>query len=314
MQIVGSFRGTVVDGAVGVTTNGFAQVVIKVRADEMYDEDAKEWAAWDEFPWEPNEIDDREAITYSCIFGSKGATFVVDDIKKIFSWDGTSLAALDSLMAEGVKIQWANAFDTYKGETKVKSDGIKEYDAPPGGSLKKLDAKGLKELDAKFAALLKGETKPEKAASSKRKPRGAAKKTDVPVKQTHGDALKAAEDAEAKAGTTVDKPKRGGRGKKKTETVAPPAEVPAEPTMPAEEDETVEEQADALFKNNGPCAKAEAWADINANRGAACTDSDMSDAWLEAIQTVGGGKKQKELTNEEWGSVRAAVIDVVAVF
>jgi hypothetical protein len=303
MEVKGCFRGTVIDGAVSVTKNGFAQAVIKVRADEMYDDEEKEWGPWDEFSWEPNEIDDREGIIYACIFGSKGPTFVVDDLKEIFGWDGTSLGALDSLMAEGVKIQWSNDLNTYEGATSMKSDGIKAYDAEPGTSLKKLDAKGLAELDAKFANFLKGETKAAKPAAGKRKSRKKADKAEAPVEEAKTEEPKA------------DKPKRGARGsKKKAKATAPPEEAPAESGPPPEEDETVAEQADGLFAGNGPCTKAEAWADINANKGDAATDGDVSTAWMEAIQNVGGGKKQKELTDEEWGSVRAAVIDVVAVF
>ena len=300
MQSIGSFRGTVVDGAVSATTNGYAQVVLKVHADEMYDEEAKEWGPWEEFDWEPNEIDDRTAMIYACVFGSKGATFVVDDVKAIFGWDGTSLGVLDGLLVEGTKIQWANAYDTYDGNTKVKADGIKEYDASPGGSIRRLDAKGLKDLDAKFAGFLKGETKPEKAKSGTRKAR-----------KTATEAAKGNKTEEAKA----DKPKRGKRGEsKKAATMAPPEEASEPPIDPVEKDETVQEQADAVFANNGPCTKNEAWTDINAAKGDGVTDGDVSSAWLAAIQDVGGGKKQKELTDDDWGSVRAAVIDVVAVF
>jgi hypothetical protein len=300
MNTTGSFRGTVLDGAVSASSGGFAQLVLKVHADEMYDdsEDAKEWGDWGEFAWEPNEIDDRDITIYVMLFGEKGATFNVDTVKKIFGWDGQSLGALDALAVEGVKVQWQNKYHTYNDVTKIQADFISEFDAPPGGSLKKLDAKGLAELDAKFSKFLKGEVKPEKAATGGRK------------RQARKTATEATTETPAKAEEKTEAPveekttKRTGRGKKKVEPPVEKTEAPAEDSGPPEEN---------VLDNAGPCTKAEAWKGINKKIPDGVTEAQVASAWTKVIKLIAGDRKQAELSDEEWGAVKANVLDDIGI-
>lgn len=303
MKALGCFRGKILDGGVSTSTNGYPQLVLKVTADEMYDEAKKEWAEWEEFDWPVAEANDRTIVAYLILFGEKGATFSCDQVKKITGWEGDSFAALQALDLTGVKIQWRNEENTYDGDTKVQVAWVDTYDAAPGGSIRKLDAKDITALDTKFAKFLKTENKPQSAGSG----RGASKLSPADV-----------------AGPE-EKPKRGGRGrgkKKKEDTAEVPAatnpDTPPTTTgteSPAEVAEATEPPAgtEDLFKNNGPCTKKEAWADVTSKKPEALSLDKLGAIWLETIDVVAPGKQQADLTDDNWSAVRAGVMDTAQI-
>ncbi len=293
MKALGSFRGTIEDKAVNLTSGGFPQLVLKLSAVEMYDESAKEWAAWEEF-WDEgsNEVNDRTIFAYLVLFGEKGATLSCDQIKLITGWAGDSFKTLEALDLVGSPIQWRNAENTYEGRTNVQVAFVDVYDAAPGGSCKKIDDKAIASLDAKFAEFLDGGTnKPEskKGTRGSKAETGAAPKEDAPKEE---------------------KPKTGGRrGRKpaaaKTDAppVAPPTEAPAE--EPPKDD-------GIPFEGTEPCTKKEAWVDVCEGKKATVTVDQITKIWQDTIAKVAPGKKQDDLTGEEWSAVRAGVLDDVS--
>jgi hypothetical protein len=311
MKALGNFRGTIVDSGVSATSGGFPQLVLKVHADEMYDEEEKKWFPWDDFDWDAAEAKDRSIVSYNVLFGAKGATLSCDQVKKITGWEGDSFATLCAMDLTGMKIQWRNEEDTYDGKTKVQVSWIDLFDAEPGGTVRKLDDSALKALDAKFGEFLTSTVKPETATGGRK--RGSKKPAaDAPAEETKTEAP--AEE------TKTEKPKgRRGRPKGKDKaaeapkTEAPKTEPPeASKTEPPESPESKSEED--VLATSGPCTKQEAWADVNELKSEGVTDTELSAEWLKQIDAMAPGKEQKDITDEEWGTVRAAVLDVTATF
>jgi hypothetical protein len=306
MKALGNFRGTIVDSGVSATSGGFPQLVLKVHADEMYDEEDKKWFPWDEFEWDANEAKDRSIVSYNVLFGKNGATLSCDQVKKITGWEGDSFATLCAMDLTDVKIQWRNEEDTYDGKTKVQVSWIDVFDAEPGGTVRKLDDKALKELDAKFGEFLANTVKPESAKGTRKRGGGTKKAATPPTA-----------DAPAEEPKTEEPKPKGRRGRPKGgKTEAPKTEAPAMPEAPASEppaEATTGASLDVL-ETAGPCTKKEAWADVNEMKSANVSDTDLSAEWLKQIDAAAPGKEQKDMTNEDWGTVRAAVLDATATF
>ena len=174
----GSYRGRIIESAVGMTSTGLPQFIFGVKALEWYDPDQKEWLAWEEYD---------EGITgYLCLFGKDGQPLKnAEQVMKVFGWDGTSFADLDDADLTGIDFQFRVTDEEYEGKTRRKVQWIDVYDATPGGSLgtvEKLDAKKRDALDKQFGAALKklsgGKVKTAKAPTTKPKP--APKKEDTP--------------------------------------------------------------------------------------------------------------------------------------
>ncbi len=299
MNTLGSLRGTIEDGAVNITSGGFPQLVLKLSTAEMYDESAKEWAAWEEF-WDEGskEINDRTMFAYLVLFGEKGATFNVDQVKAITGWEGDSLTKLNAMDLAGMPIQWRNTENTYEGKTNVQVAFIDEYDAAPGGSVKKIDAKEIAGLDAKFAEYLTGANKPE----SKKSTRGAKKTGEAPKEETVDD-------------TPKEGPKTTGRRGRKpavTKTEATGDGTVKNPRLDTGDAPTPPEADDIPFDGVEPCTKQEAWNAVCEGKKADVTVDQLTQVWQKTLANVALGKKQVDLTGEEWSAVRAGVLDDVA--
>lgn len=317
MKALGNFRGTIELAEVGVTSGGFPQLVAKLHADEMYDEEAKQWFPWEDFEWDSNEANDRTILSYNILFGKKGSTLSGDQVKKITGWEGDSFATLAAMDLEGTKIQWRNEEDTYDGKTKVQVSWIDLFDAEPGGTLRKLDDKAIKDLDAKFNEFLTSTVKPVSAPAGggKRKPRGtkAAAPVEEPKEEVKTEAPKTEEPKETKPKGRAGRPTKAAKAKAEAEAAAAKSEPPAAPDAPEAPEAPAEVEKDVL-ETSGPCTKAEAWADVNELKSANVSDSDLAAEWLKQIDLIAPGKEHKDLTTDEWGTVRAAVLDATATF
>lgn len=176
---VGTFRGGVVDAAVSVTKNGFPQFVIQFRATEYYDEEAGVWIDWSEY-------DENEITAYQVLFdGKDNKTLNCQQIEKVFGWDGLSFEALNNADYSKVNLQFRIAENTYNDKTSLQVEWLDVYDATPGRRVKKLDASDLKQLQGKYASLLKNtaETpaKAVKAPTKSNAPPKAPKISKAPV-------------------------------------------------------------------------------------------------------------------------------------
>lgn len=171
MQETGTFRGVVQEHAVGLSTNQCPQLVIKLQAVEKYNFEAQDWVDY-------AGREDCEITAFLTLFKADATPiFHVEAVKKVFSWDGASLAVLDSMDLNGAALQFNVEEHTYNDETRLQVSKIDEYDATPStGVVRKLDAQSLKDLDAKFGNALQKLSGGPKVASAPGAP------TTTPVK------------------------------------------------------------------------------------------------------------------------------------
>jgi hypothetical protein len=316
MKALGNFRGTIVDAGVAVTSGGYPQLVAKLHVEEMWDEDVKEWAAWEDFGWDKEEIKDRSIVAYNVLFGKKGCTLSGEQVMKITGWEGDSFASLAAMDLEGTKLQWRNEENTYEQKTSVQVTWIDLYDAEPGGTVRKLDDKGIKDLDAKFAEFFNSSVKAESAPAGGRK-RGTRKAAAAPAEEPKEEAKTEAPAEEPKETKPKSRPGRPTKASKAAAKAAaekaaksePPSAPPEAPEEPAEEPVETD-----VLETSGPCTKQEAWADVNELKSASTTDSELAAEWLKQIKALAPGKEHKDIAEEEWGTIRAAVLDATATF
>lgn len=170
---IGTYRGVVLDKGVGVTTNGFPQLVATVQAKQFYDVELNEWVDWEE----------AELTAYLVLFDGKDKkTLTCEQVEKVFAWGGESFAGLDAIDPSTVQIQFRVVEHTYQEKTSLQIAWIDVYDATPGsGGIRKLDADALKGLDAKYASLMnKTKAKPASAKEAKAPKVPAKTKTKAP--------------------------------------------------------------------------------------------------------------------------------------
>lgn len=160
---VATYRGIVTDRAVGITTNGYPQFVVQLKAEEIYDNETQEWVDW-------SGADENEITAYLCLFdGKDNETLSCKQIKKVFGWDGKSFIELNEIDISETKVQFRVVERTYNEKTSLQVEWIDEYDAQPGRSVRKLDTGDLKTLQAKYNPVLKatsGGVTPAKAPKS----------------------------------------------------------------------------------------------------------------------------------------------------
>lgn len=273
----GTFRCCPVDTGVGVSKNNFPQFIAQVRLLEYWDEDEKIWVPWEEY--------EQEITVYAILFGygkksqKLEPTLNHTQVSKVLNWDGTDFVYLAETDFSDVKFQVRIDENTYEGASSPYQVGwIDEYDAEPGRKIRKLDAEEVKDLNKQFALLLKKTGK--KAAPAK-----------APAKKT---ATEATKDTKKKTQTEA--------AKTKVPTVPPKAapKVPAakpDPTMPT-----------------GKCTKQEAWETVVEMKDNSCDDKQLKAAWLAALASVAPDTEEENITDEQWFTIRDAVLDDVGKF
>ena len=148
IENTGTYRGVAIDHAVTESSGGYPQLVLQLCATEYYDDETGEYI----------DVSDQglEIYAYLVLFGGDGkATLNCSQVQKVFSWDGKSFTGLNELDISEMGLQFRVEENNYEGKTTNQVNWVDEFDAIPGRSMKKLDAKGIKELDAKFNAALK---------------------------------------------------------------------------------------------------------------------------------------------------------------
>ncbi len=263
-----TFRGNIIDHAVSLTKNEFPQFVCKLAAKEIYDEEEKVWVDW-------SDVEENEITAYLVLYGGKGETLNSTQVKKATGWDGLSFQGLNDADLSEVIVQFRTEDRTYEDKTTLQVTWFDEADAEPGRSVRKLDQSELKQLDAKFAQILKSSGK--KAAPAKA---GTKKEAAKPGKVT------------AK-GVKPTAPK--GPVTKKAAPVA--SAPPAASAMPA-----------------GHCTKQEAWDTVVEMQDKGVTDEALAKAYLAAVIEVSGSNDQDALTDEQWFQVKEIVLKQTAVF
>lgn len=167
----GYYKGTVLDGGVGESSGGFPQLNLALKAAEVYDPETDSWL--------PATPEADEINYYGVLIDSKDReTLNAKQLKKITGWDGASLVELAAHPFPGTPIQFRVEPNTYNEKTTLQVSWIDEPGASPVRGVRKLDADGVKALQAKYVGVLASTKAPKKAVSA---PVIAAAKAPVAV-------------------------------------------------------------------------------------------------------------------------------------
>jgi hypothetical protein len=273
---VGVFRGDVVELAVGVTSKaGLPQAIVRLKATERYVEDPTEMAHFK--LTEPSWVDwsgyGQETVGYFVLINTDGReNFNFAALQRAVGWDGASFAGLAAIPA-GKNVLFRMEENTYEGNTTIRPNSIDSADADIHVGLRKMDADGLRNLDAKFASTL--------AAGKKTAPVAAAK---PPAK---GSAPAGKPTAAAANGKPPAKPASpvSSKGPVSSPSKGPPKAAP-KATPAAEMDQ------------------AAAWDAVEKGSPGA-TDDARAEAWLEAAGEVCPMREEATFTGAEWAAISA---------
>jgi hypothetical protein len=167
----GYYKGTVLDGGVGESSGGFPQCNLALKAAEVYDPETDSWL--------PANPEADEINYYGVLIDSKDhETLNAKQLKKIVGWDGASLVELANHPFPGTPIQFRVEPNTYNEKTTLQVSWIDEPGASPVRGVRKLDADGVKALQAKYAGVLASTKAPKKAVSA---PAAVAAPAKAPV-------------------------------------------------------------------------------------------------------------------------------------
>jgi hypothetical protein len=307
---IGSFRGILIEHAVSVTQSGLPQLVAKLRAAEIFDFEEKAWMDW-------SSEEECEITAYLVMFNKDGnPIFHVDDIRKVFEWDGASLEGLNELDLEGAEVQFDVISDTYDNKVRIKVARISGYDDTPGsGAVKQLDAGDLSKLNAKFGQALKKLSGGPKAASAPATaPKPPAKKKAAPKKKKAAPKAPTTEAAEeAAAGEpfdeativnttekeTVESVEAEQKADKKKKTPAPPK------ANKAKEEAVVEEPA---VEDAVEYSYLSAWETCNDKKADTVSDETLATSFSAAMYRIAPNVGEDDITTEQWGLIVEAVV------
>ncbi|KKN69771.1 hypothetical protein LCGC14_0437170 [marine sediment metagenome] len=259
-------------------------------------------------------VGEAEITAFLCLYGAIkkkggeiGPTLSMDQVKKVFNWDGRSLIQLANGKYDDLEFQVRIGENTYEEATyPYQVNWIDMYDAEPGTQLRKLDAAELKSLDKQFAAMGAKNATAKPVATAAKAP-AKTHPARVPADDTAPDSPEvkaqkmAAKSAKNKAAVA--------KVKAKTDAVtAPPAGPPPKPESkdavvpPAKPDETA-------------CTMNEAWNTIVELRDPSINDKVIGKVWHGAIAEIAGPDVVSEdVTPEQWVMIRDKTLESVAKF
>jgi len=281
IDLVGTYRGTVEESALGVTKNGFPRWIGRLKATEKYIEAKSElehygleepgWVDWAEY--------DESIIAYMVLFNDT-ETFSAetklqnyDQLQVALNWDGSEFNTLQDDSVVGKKVLFRVEEHEWEGNTRLEVNWIDDFEASPTRELKKIDSDTIKGLNARL--------------SFKKKPTAAK-----PGKPANGKTKKS------------DSPKAAAPPKAKQE------EKPVE--EPPVEDQVEDTSEDSNTDLPNKCTQIEAWEYIQSLKEGE-SDVDIESAWLEACTTVNADKDEDEFTDSEWAQVRDTVVKNLAL-
>lgn len=319
-----TYRGYAIDTGVSETKNGFPQYVMACQAVEVWDEDESVWV-------DLTASEDVELTAYQCLFGGNGEpTRSAEQIIKIFKWSGKSFTELANLDVSQIAFQFRVEDHEYDGKTTLQVAWIDVADAVPGRQMRKLDAAGVKDLDAKFAKGLKGltGTKVQKAPVKVEKPKPGIVtqgKKPRPVEQpeptnaldaalagddkavekeeAEEDAKFAAATAAAKKKADIAKAKAAKAAKKITaKKPGPPAKTVAT---------SVEETAD-----KAECDKDTAWNETYDRKSPQVDDDKFLKVWTQSVKDqmdTSEASDEDDLTGADWAAIKERIAGEVCI-
>ena len=268
-----TFKCKIVDHGLSRSSNSWPQWVAQLQAFEIYDEDEKVWIDW-------TDQEENQISTYMVLVGSKGETLGVSQLVAATGWDGSSFIELGGLDLSEVTVQARVELHSYNGKESYQVSWLDAGDATPGRSVKKLDAGGMKALEAEFKQFLTASKAPAKVTKPTKAP-ARPRKRKAPVTTVEESVL----DLDVTLMAPPDGP------------VEPPLlATPPDPSLPT-----------------GKSTKQEAWDTVVSLKRADISDSEFSTIWVAAVEAI-GKKNQKLLTEEDWFTVREDVLGQTAKF
>ena len=270
---------------------------VRVLLTEIYDQKEGQWFDYTEY--------EAEITAFLCLYGAIkakggeiGPTLSMDQVKKVFKWDGRSLVQLAGGDYSELEFQVRIGENTYEAATyPYQVNWVNEYDADPVAQLRKLDAKELKDLDKQFAAMGAKNATPKAAATAARAP---AKAHPARVPADDGAPPTPAEKKAALAAKSAKNLKAKTAKKSTPPTTKPPSEDAVVP--PAKPEETT-------------CTMQEAWDAITELKDPTIADKVIEKVWHDGIaEIVGPDVESENITGEQWHQVKELVLHSVAKF
>ena len=298
---------------------------VRVLLTEIYDAKEGKWFDYTEF--------DGEITAFLCLYGAIkkkggeiGPTLSMDQVKKVFNWDGRSLVQLANGKYDDLEFQVRIGENTYEEATyPYQVNWINEYDADPVAQLRKLDATELKSLDKQFAAM--------GAKNATAKPVATAAKAPAKAKASVHPARVPADDQsptpEEKARKMAAKSAKNQAAAKKTKAKATPI-APGQPVQTAAANPELAaalmdvpppkpESEDAVVPPAEPsetaCTMDEAWCAIVELRDPTIDDKTIGKVWHDTVAEIAGPDAVSEnITGKQWLAIRDKTLESVAKF
>ena len=164
----GFYHGTIVDGGLSQSTNGFPQEVLALQASEVYDPDTDSYLPWD--------AENAEITAYLILIDSKDReTKTAQQLKKIIGWDGASFIDLAGMDLTDVGIAFRVEERMYKENTTLQVTWVDTLDATPFRTVQKLTKEEATALQQRYASVLASTKAATKPASAKNQTATATK-------------------------------------------------------------------------------------------------------------------------------------------
>lgn len=300
----GTFRAVATDWGVDVTKNDYPRFVFHAACTAIWDAENEQWLDYTEM---------EEGIgVYLVLYGKDGKPFKnVEQIQKVFGWDGASFSAL----AQGdytdveFQIRVEDNDPEYAEKNPFQVAWLDVADAVPGGGgMRKLSDSELADLDRKMAVVLK-----KNASPSKPKP-AAAKPASPKAKTAATEPVDPPTSAEEKMKRNRQQKEKDDAAKaKKAEAAAKKKAVTEAAEAKAADAGTAKKPMPSMGKPKKQAATMtgeEAWdaiCNLQTELGEDCTDDMVNDALFDACKEVGGDDSPdtEQFTGEQWAAVAA---------
>ena len=278
---------------------------VRVTLTEVYDQKEGQWFDYAGF--------EGEITAFMCLYGAIkakggeiGPTLSMDQVKKVFNWDGRSLVQLANGKYDDLSFQVRIGENTYEAATyPYQVNWIDVYDAEPGQQLRKLDAKELKDLDKQFAALGAKNVTPKPVATAAKAPA----KTQVPVGN-----ITPPTPAEKKAALAAKSAKNKAAAKAKAAVTSPPA-VKTASTAPPLKSPSKTATVPSPKPEKTTYTMQEAWNVIGELRDPSINDDTIEEVWHTSIAEIAGpGATSETITGEQWCKIKDQTLEHVAKF
>jgi len=270
---------------------------VRVLLTQVYDPKEGEWFDYDEY--------EAEIVAFLCLYGAIkakggeiGPTLSMDQVKKVFKWDGRSLVQLAGGDYSELEFQVRIGENTYEAATyPYQVNWINEYDADPVAQLRKLDAKELKDLDKQFAAIGAKNATPKAAATAAKAPAKAPHPARVP--------------ADDKPPTAAEKKAKMAERSAKNLKAAEAKKATGPPPKPKSQDAVVP----PAKPESTACTMQEGWNKIVELRDPSISDKVIGEVWHGVIAEIAGPDVVSEdVTDEQWCQITKKTLESVAKF